>query len=372
MARRGENIFKRKDGRWEARYVKGYELSGKIRYGFCYGKTYREAKEKAEVCKAALRNCVPPPRTGARKRFAYYCGEWLLAERGRVKESTFVKYNGILTRHILPGLGGCLLQDIDAQRIERFKEALLAGGLAAKTARDILSVLRSILKYVSALFPGALTGVEIVYPREPKQEARVLTREEQRRLVACLRMRTDACKCGILIAMLTGLRIGELCALQWKDVSLQNRTIHVGATMQRLQNLDPTDARRTRIVIDAPKSVTSIRTIPLTDFAVELCRDFDPRDPAAYVLTGTRRFMEPRQLQKRLAKYAKECGLKGIHFHTIRHTFATRCVEVGVEIKSLSEILGHANTSITLDRYIHSSMELKRANMVKLELAVLE
>ena len=76
--------------------------------------------------------------------------------------------------------------------------------------------------------------------------------------------------------------------------------------------------------------------------------------------------MEPRQLQKRLAKYTKECGLEGVHFHTIRHTFATRCVEAGVEIKSLSEILGHANTTITLDRYVHSSMDMKRANMEKL------
>ena len=114
---------------------------------------------------------------------------------------------------------------------------------------------------------------------------------------------------------------------------------------------------------------SSVRTIPLTDGARALCARFDPHCPEAFLLTGTEAFMEPRQVQKRLAKYTRECGLEGVHFHTIRHTFATRCVEVGFELKSLSEILGHANTGITLDRYVHSSMELKRENMDKLTAA---
>ena len=136
--------------------------------------------------------------------------------------------------------------------------------------------------------------------------------------------------------------------------------------MQRLQDLDGTGTHRTRVVIDAPKSAQSIRTIPLTESAARLCEPFDPHDPEAYFLTGTKRFLEPRRMQKQLAGYTAACGLEGVHFHTIRHTFATRCVEVGFEIKSLSEILGHANTTITLDRYVHSSMELKRENMEKL------
>ena len=92
----------------------------------------------------------------------------------------------------------------------------------------------------------------------------------------------------------------------------------------------------------------------------------NPQSPTAFVLTGTSDYMEPRTLQYRMEKYTAECGLEGVHFHTLRHTFATRCVEVGFEIKSLSEILGHANTTITLERYVHSSMELKRHNMNKL------
>ncbi len=90
---KGENIFKRKDGRWEARYIKGYELSGKIKYGFCYGKTYREAKEKVTKCKAALVSGKPVPSANSRRRFSFYCDEWLRLRKPKVKESTYIKYD---------------------------------------------------------------------------------------------------------------------------------------------------------------------------------------------------------------------------------------------------------------------------------------
>ncbi len=366
MSRRGENIFKRKDGRWEARYIKGYELSGKVRYGFCYGKTYKEAKEKAAQCRAALLNNMPLPVKGSCHTLAFYCEEWLRLEKGKVKDSTYVKYDTILKKHILPGLGGRSPAEVSARLVEQFKQELLAHGLSAKTVRDILMVLHAILKYTAGQCPGEFPQVEIAYPKGPKKEVRVLDPEEQQRFIAYLQTDMDACKFGILLALLTGLRIGELCALRWENISLKNRTIHVDATMQRLRVLDGTGQGKTKVMIGCPKSDTSIRTIPLTDSAVRLCRQYDPHCPAAFLLTGTEQFMEPRLVQIRLAKYVKACGLEGVHFHTIRHTFATRCVEAGFEIKSLSEILGHANTSITMDCYVHSSMELKRINMEKL------
>ena len=366
MARKGENIFKRKDGRWEARYIKGYELSGKIRYGFCYGKTYQEAKEKVTRCKAALLENKPLPVKSNRHRLAFFCEDWLRMEKDNVKESTYVKYDTILKNHILPKLGGAFPLGISTQLVERFKRELLDEGLATKTVHDILMLLHTILKYTAAQFPGMFPTVDITYPKEQKKEIRVLDPEEQQRFINYLQSDTDACKFGILLTMLTGLRIGELCALRWENISLRNKTIHVDATMQRLRDVDCTGEGKTKVLIGRPKSDTSIRTIPLTDSAAKLCRRFDPHRPAAFVLTGTERFMEPRLAQARLTKYTKECGLEGVHFHTIRHTFATRCVEAGFEIKSLSEILGHANTSITMDRYVHSSLALKRTNMDKL------
>ena len=211
--------------------------------------------------------------------------------------------------------------------------------------------------------------VEINYPKIGKKEMRVLSREEQERFISYLQSDLDPCRFGILLALCTGIRIGELCALRWEYVSTRDKAIKIVETLQRLRDTGITQNARTRIVIGPPKSDTSVRTIPMTEYVAGLCRHMKPQSSAAYVLTGTDAFMEPRVLQYRLEKYTQACGLEGVHFHTLRHTFATRAVEVGFEIKSLSEILGHASVTITLDRYVHSSLELKRDNMQKLNAA---
>ncbi len=305
-------------------------------------------------------------RREPRRRLERYCDEWLEARRHRVKESTYIKYGTALDRHIKPRLGACLPQTISAAVIDGFARELAAEGLAPKTVHDILGVLHAVLKYTAAQLPGVMPAVEISYPRCARQEMRVLSREEQRRFAEYLLRDMDACRLGVLLALLTGMRIGEVCALQWGCVSAEEKCVRVAATMQRLRDTEGTGSSRTRVVITPPKSETSARTIPLTDYAAALCAKMRPDSDSAYVLTGTEAFMEPRTLQYRMEKYTRDCGLEGVHFHTLRHTFATRAVEVGFEIKSLSEVLGHASTTITLDRYVHSSMELKRQNMSKL------
>lgn len=366
---KGENIFKRKDGRWEARYIKGYELSGKIKYGFCYGKTYKEAKEKVTKCKAAILAGQQTPKSTSRQRFAVCCDEWLKSSKSRIKESTWVKYSTILNLHIKPKLGECCLAAITSGLIEVFTRELIEEGLAPKSVKDILVILNSILKYTAKRFPGMVCVTEIAYPKMQKQEIRVLSREEQQFFTEYLLNEMDACKFGILLALFTGLRIGELCALRWKNISLQERTICINATMQRLKQFDACGGEKTRVVIGTPKTNTSVRIIPMTDFATKLCKEMRAGHPEDFVLTGTSKYMEPRTLQYRMGKYTKACGLEGVHFHTLRHTFATRCVEVGFEIKSLSEILGHSTTTVTLEKYVHASLELKRSNMTKLSAA---
>ncbi len=368
MSKKGENIYKRKDKRWEARYVKGYHPDGSAQYGYCYGKTYREAKQKVTEAKAALLTNRPTAVTSHRRRFAFYCDEWLRINRNRVKESTYVKYNTMLENHIKPRLGGCLVQSLTSVIVEQFSHELLyEEGLAPKTVKDILTMLHSVLKYTVKQFPEPIPMIEIIYPKDPKKEMRVLTRDEQTQFVQYLLNDMDECKFGVLLTLLTGMRIGEVCALRWENVSLREKTIRVSSTMQRLRDFDDNRTSRTKIVISDPKSDTSSRMIPLTEYAVKLCETQWCSNSAAFVLTGeTGRYIEPRTMQYRLEHYTKECGLEDVHFHTLRHTFATRCVEVEFEIKSLSEILGHSSPRITLERYVHSSMELKRDNMNKL------
>lgn len=367
MGKKGENIYKRKDGRWEARYIKGHRPDGGIRYGYCYGRTYHEAKGKVTQAKAAVMNHQPLLEKSRRKRFGVYCDEWLHLKRSSVKESTFNKYEINLEKHIKPRLGEYFSDILSEMMIEQFGYELLHEEmLSAKTVRDILSMLHSILEYAERQNP-LMEPIRIVYPKENSREMRVLSCDEQKRFTEYLLKNMDECRFGVLLALLTGLRIGEVCALKWENISTQNRTILVKQTMQRMKNTDSTGKHKTRIVLSTPKSNTSARMIPLSNYTAGLCERWQVRDPEAYILTGeAEKYLEPRTLQNRMKRYTKDCGLEGVHFHTLRHSFATRCVEVGFELKSLSEILGHSSTKITLECYVHSSMELKRENMEKL------
>lgn len=372
MSKKGENIFKRKDGRWEARYIKGYDDSGMIRYGYCYGKTYREAKDKAVKMKVIIQNSVNPAPAYAvpdtTKTLSVYCEEWLNLQKNHLKESTFIRYGVIFEKYIKPYFGTYSPFALNSAMIEHFTNTLLnEKKLAPKTVKDILVLLRSVLNDISKQLPGMFPLLQFVYPKDSRKDIRVLSCNEQTQFIAYLLKNMDASQFGVLLALLTGMRIGEVCALQWEDISMEDRTIHVTKALQRLKNLDEKEISKTKILIGTPKSERSIRYIPMTDYTAELCRIMNPGSPAAFVLTGTTSYMEPRTLQYRLKRYTQECGLEGVHFHTLRHTFATRCVEVGFEIKSLSEILGHSNTTITLERYVHPSLHLKRENMKKLE-----
>lgn len=360
MSRKGENIYKRKDKRWEARYVKGRKPDGKLVYGYCYGKSYREAKEKLKQISV----CSEEVGTDNVKSLGSFCDEWLVMSRSKVKESTLVKYTGIIEKHIKPKLGAVPVGELTAVEVERFSHELLhTMKLAPKTVRDILTVLSSVLDYARKRSDGGFEKLDIVFPKEKHGEIRVLTPTEQQRFVDYLCTDTDECRFGVLLALMTGLRIGEICALRWKDISLAAGVISVSATMQRLRDIENGG---THVIISDTKSSTSNRMIPMTAQVLALCRRFVVSDPAAYVLTGSRNYIEPRVLQYRLKTYTEACGLQGVHFHALRHTFATRCVEAGFEIKSLSEVLGHSSPRITLERYVHPSMDLKRSNMDKL------
>lgn len=365
MPRKGTNIYKRKDHRWEARYIKEYKEDGKPLYGYCYGKTYKEAKTKMENARIQLTN--GQNKQDKKKLFSLYCDEWLKVNRTHIKESTYAKYYNVITKYIKPRLGSFLIQNLSTVNIEQFSYDLLyIDNLSSKTVKDILAIISSILKYVQKHYSD-VSNIEIIYPKTIRKDIRILTKVEQLQFITYLLDDMDSCKFGVLLTLLTGMRIGEICALKWENISLEDKTIFIKSTMLRLKNFDTESPRKTKIVISDPKSYTSMRIIPLTDLAYSLCEQFHVYNKNAFVLTGKEdKFIEPRLMQYKLNKYTKECGLENIHFHTLRHTFATRCVEVDFEIKSLSQILGHSSPKVTLERYVHTSLELKRSNMEKL------
>jgi integrase len=363
MPRTGENIYKRKDGRWEARFISAYKEDGSPQYRSLYAKSYADVKSKQT---AALAHSLAAEPTGLNTNalFSDVANSWLGCIRLSVKESTLGKYERIVRLHILPTLGKCRLKVISQEKVEKLTGGLIAKSLSSKTTRDILMVLKQILKHVNA---ANHIDFRRIAPKIKPKEMRVLSKTEQETLCEYLAENADSVKLGVLLSLYTGIRIGELCALRWENIDLTANTLRVKSTMQRVPNLDGV-GRKTKLVVTPPKSECSLRTIPLPDFLVALLKSITKR-PQAYLLTGEKsRWMEPRTLQYRFKTILKGSHLADANFHALRHTFATRCIEIGFDVKSLSEILGHASVDITLNRYVHSSFELKREHMGKLSL----
>ena len=226
----------------------------------------KQKKERPALGSSPGPKCKPNVRLRVRCAntqqpcFSALCDAWLLRKRDEIRESSYIKYRAILERHIKPRLGSRRLGGICTASVDAFtRELLETDGLSVKTVHDILSVLHSVLKDTEARRPTDALALQIRYPKGKRREMRVLTIEEQKRLVAYLLHPTDSCKFGLLLALYTGLRIGELCALRWSCIDLREQTIRIAATMQRLGGT----GEGTRIVIGAPKSDSSLRTIPL-------------------------------------------------------------------------------------------------------------
>lgn len=362
MPRRGECIYKRKDGRWEARYVKEIRADGTKKYGSVYAASYKEVKEKQ---RKMLETFSKAEETKAEITVAQVIDEWLTATRQKIRASTFQKYESLCRNHILPRLGAVPLQQLSRTDIIVFAEQLekqgriAGGGLSRKTVNDILIVLGLILSYAEEEY--SFHAPKITYLREEKKPACVLSRQDEEKLICALLEDMDSFKFGVLFALYTGVRIGELCALQWEDID--GACVSITKTMQRLQSEDG----KTEIVIGEPKSSSSRRLIPLPPFLLPFVEKFRKTD--GFVLqTKKNAFMEPRVIQIKFKKLLKTCHIEPVNFHTLRHTFATRCIENGFDAKTLSEILGHSDVKITLNRYVHSSFELKKLYMEKLTL----
>ena len=210
---------------------------------------------------------------------------------------------------------------------------------------------------------GNVAGVR--FPQRRRREIRTLDEGERVRLERELLSSSDPSAIGILLSLFAGLRIGEVCGLRWGDVDADLRTLTVERTVERIADLDASGGRRTKVIICEPKTECSSRTIPLPRFLSEHIENYRA-EPSQYVLTGSETPIEPCAFYCRYKSLMRRLGLGDHSFHALRHTFATRCVEQGVDTKSLSEILGHANISTTLAFYVHPTLEQKRAQMEKL------
>lgn len=372
MSKKGENIRKRKDGRWEGRYKRGRKENGELIYGSVYGKTYREVKEKMRVAMTVPKD-VKPPIASAEMTFSILLSKWQESNEIRLKGGTKTRYENLINSHIIPELGELKLSEISATTINGFLTTKLmkgrldgSGPLSPSYVRSISLVITSALNYAVAEGYMQAFKNKINKPTITKSELPILSLENQKVLEQHLKAELTPTSIGILISLYTGLRIGEICALCWNDINLNTRTIYVRHTVSRVKSAG-TDSK-TELILDEPKTASSKRVVPIPSPLFNAILDYRRDATSIYVVSSTDSFVSPRTYDARFHRVLSDCHLEDLNYHGLRHTFATRCIEAGVDVKSLSEILGHANVSITLNTYVHSSLEMKKSQLEKLTL----
>ncbi|MBO5627891.1 MAG: tyrosine-type recombinase/integrase [Aeriscardovia sp.] len=352
MARRGENIYKRKDGRWEGRYKCGY-CDNKAKYRSMYAHTYQEVKEKLQKLKANAVNYV----SSGKRTVGELCCEWLAAVKLKVKQSTYACYQLKVNKHILPTFGGLVYDNLTVSDIHEFISNKLKRGLSAKYVCDIIVVMKSMAKYISRVHNYKNPLENVIMPKKEKHEMKLLSQIEQKRLCKFILTNPNKTKLAVILSYYAGLRIGEVCGLKWCDIDFSNGILRIERTIQRVY-----ENGCTRLIIGTPKSISSVREIPLPEFITDILRN-NKGEGATFVLSGTDKPLEPRTLQYRFKALLNKLNLSSVNYHSLRHMFATNCIELGFDVKTLSELLGHSSVETTLNRYVHSSMERKTACM---------
>lgn len=361
MGKKGLNIYHRKDGRWEGRYKDGFRENGKAMYHSVYAATYSAVKEKL----LKVHTFAEPPLSVCAVTVKQVFTEWLGVKKLTVKESTLANYIFKANKHLLTAFGKLKFSELSVSLVCKFVQDKLSDGLSAKYVSDMVVMLKSMAKYASKTYNCKDPICDVELPKIEKSELKLYSKEQQNRLKSALLRNMNLTKLGILVCLYTGIRIGELCALKWSDINFRERTVSISKTCQRIKTNGDT---ATKLIITSPKSRSSVRIIPIPEFIIKLLKAFVPSDKNTFLLSCSDKITEPRTIQYRFQSILRKAELPSINFHSLRHIFATSCIEIGFDVKTLSEILGHGTVEITLNRYVHSSMDRKRECMELLTL----
>lgn len=365
MAKRGENIYRRKDGRYEGRYVKERSPEGKVRWGYVYGRQYQEVKEKLtrQKAKSVL---IDQGMSGAERseKLSVWLRYWLeVLTRPYVKESTYYGYKRNVDNYLIPYLGDTEIADLKREDIQCFA-VLLSEKLQPGTVQNILRNLNAALKEARMREQIPVNPCQkIRVPCVQKSAPRYLTLNEQSKLEEALVRKGDFI---YLVCLYTGLRLGEICALQWKDVDFEERCIYVVQTLQRITKEGT--KHKTQLVLQPPKTAAGCREVPVPAFLMEYLKEiYCKAEDGGFVFQNSRgKHVEPRAVQRKLVRIAESLSISQVHMHTLRHTYATRCLEQGIGYETLSSLLGHSSPRITMQYYAHCTRENKRKSVEKL------
>lgn len=290
-------------------------------------------------------------------------GMWLNEKKKYVKVTTYSTYRFTLETRI-KGYFKPAIESFESS-LQDYVLQLLKDGLSPKTVKDTVVIIKMIYDYGAKLKKWPYLKMEIRYPTtEKKTEIPVLSVENQRKLIDYLKNHFSFRNLGLLICLNTGMRIGEICSLQWKDINLSTGLIHVEKTIQRIYSFE---SKNTEIHIDTPKTKSSDREIPISKMLLSILKPLSKLvKPNDFILSNANNPIEPRTFRNYFKFLLKELEIPQIRFHGIRHSFATRCVESDCDYKTLSTILGHSSIGTTMNLYVHPGNDQKKKCIEKM------
>ena len=295
-------------------------------------------------------------------KFENVAYEWIEYKRNSVKESTYYNYMFIIDKYLKARYANKNIEEICC-----FNDIVqeLSQKLSAKTIRDIVNVLKAILRYYEEEYNIKLNYRKINVPKLEKNHIKILSDKEKQKIEKYCLKEKSLKSLGIILCLNTGLRVGEICALKWENIDLDEKNLYVKKTLQRVYD---SKSKKSNIIIDKPKTESSVRCIPINKKLYEILKSIRSNyNDDDFFLTGdSDKFIEPRNYQYAFKDILTKSKVKVVKFHTLRHTFSTNCIDVGMDIKTLSEILGHSSVEITLNKYVHSSRKMKRKYLEKL------
>ncbi len=376
MARKGENIYKRADGRWEGRYKFGYNENGKTKYKSIYAKSYKKCKEKLNQKKSAVETEKNEVKISMTVKELLIL--WIESILINIKKSTADTYMAIISNHIIPAMGKMSVNMVSTELLNKFTSEKINngrldgnGGLSAKTVQNIVGVIKSAFKYAEKIYGMRNPAAFVTVPKIEQKEIEVLNDSEVTIIKKYCKENPDYFSIIFDLCLSTGIRIGELCALQCEDIDFEKGILTIRKTVQRVKNDDNLIDSKTKVIISSPKTKNSVRKIPLPEKLLKKLKNFissKSEKDFIFSLDG-KKTLDVRTVQKKFSVVLKKCGIRKVKFHILRHTMASKWANSNFDIKGLSEILGHSSVNITLSLYVHSSVEAKRKQMNELFVA---
>lgn len=292
--------------------------------------------------------------------------EWLEKYvKPTVKKQTYERYTRLVTNHIIPNLGDCDMDELRIDILQNYVTSMSQGKkpLSTNMIRAIVGVIkRSLVDAKNFDKTKRQSATKIVCSKTKEKKIQSFTLKEQKEIEQYVLSRKNPKLLGIIVCLYTGLRVGELLSLKWEDIDLKKRTLHVNRTCYYGRG----DNNHYCRIEDTPKTSNSLRTIPLNTTLVTILKNLKKTSESEYVVSNKSKPISIRSYQKSFELLQKKLHIPHKCFHSLRHTFATRAIESGMDVKTLSEILGHKNAITTLNRYAHSLMDHKKVMIDKL------